>query len=190
MSPVRRIVAVAGILATAGFGSFAAVSIASATTGACASSPWCFTQEVTSTANSSELVMAVPGQHGYSNTPVVVEHQSSHDSRSDFLAGLAPFPVTRNAKIFEYAPHGHLSQLCVTETSYHPLLILRPCDGSPNQAWDAVPSGSGYEWYNEASGDVMTDGSHPSNYQIGPAGSQLSGQHAEGKKNQVWTAVQ
>jgi hypothetical protein len=133
--------------------------------------------------------MAIPGSHGHANDPVVVEHQSPHDSRSDFLAGLAPFPVNHNAKIFEYAPHGNLSQLCVTETAYRPLLILRPCDGSANQAWDAVPSGNGYEWYNEATGDVMTDGDHPSDNQIGPAGTQLTGQQAKGKTNQIWTAV-
>lgn len=162
--------------------------MASATTSACASNAYCYTQEVTSTANTSQLVMAIAGNHRHTSDSVVVERQSSHDSRSDFLAGLAPFPVNHNAKIFEYAPHGNLSQLCVTEKRHHGLLTLQACDGSASQAWDATPSGNGYEWINEATSDAMTDGSSPGSTQVGPAGTLLTGQLAKGEINQVWTA--
>jgi hypothetical protein len=179
MSRARRIIAATGILATAGFGSLATATMASATTSQCASNPYCYTQEV----HGTHLVMSTNGGR---NARVVVEQQSSHGTDSDFLDGLAPFPTTRNAKFFEYAPRGRLSGSCVTEPRRHAALVLEGCDGSANQAWDATGSGP-YEWINEATGDAMTDPGHSSH--PGNAGTQLTGENANGGASQLWDAV-
>jgi hypothetical protein len=181
MRRTRRIIAAAGVLSTAGFGSFAAATLAGATTSQCASNPYCYTQEV----HGTDLVMST--SWGHNNARVIVEKQSSHSTDSDFLAGLAPFPQQSNAKLFEYAPRGHLSGLCVTEPWRHASLVLRYCDGSANQAWDATQAGNTFEWLNEATGDAMTDPGH-NNYP-GKAGTQLTGQHANGGPSQLWDAV-
>ena len=112
--------------------------------------------------------------------------QSSHSTASDFLDGLAPFPKTTNAKFFEYAPKGKQSGYCVSEPWRHSGLVLRQCNGSANQAWDATLNGP-FEWKNEATGDVMTDPGK--NGSAGKAGTQLTGANATGSANQLWDAV-
>jgi hypothetical protein len=183
MRLTRRVIAAASILGTAGFGSFAAATMAGATTSQCASNPYCYTQEV----HNTNLVMST--NWGHSNAPVIVERQSSHTSDSDFLAGLAPFPVTPgdNAKIFEYAPRGRLSGLCVTEPRHHSSLVLQYCNGSANQAWVATQVGTPFEWRNEATGDAMTDPGHSSH--PGNAGTHLTGSGVTGHSDQLWDAV-
>ena len=181
MSRTRRIIAAAGIVTTAGFGSLAAATMAGATTHQCATSPYCYTQEV----HGTHLVMSTGWAHY--NSRVVVEKQSSRSSASDFLAGLAPFPKQGNAKLFEYAPWGRLSGYCVSEPRRHAALVLRGCNGSANQAWDATATGSTYEWINEATGDAMTDPGR--NGGIGNAGTQLTGANVTGHANQLWDAV-
>jgi hypothetical protein len=184
MSRARQIIATTGILATAGFGSLATATVAGATTSQCASNPFCYTQEV----HGTNLVMSVGSYwHSPSGAKVVVQHQSSHSTDSDFLDGLAPFPKTTNAKFFEYAPKGRQSGYCVTEARSHGALTLRACNGSSNQAWDAVSSGPAYEWINEATHDAMTDPGH--NNSIGNAGTQLTGAYPGGHANQQWDAV-
>jgi hypothetical protein len=184
MSRPRRIIALTGIVATAGFTSLAAATVAGATTSQCASNPFCYTQEV----HGTNLVMSVGSQRGpYSNEQVVVQKQDNRNTAADFLDGLAPFPRTSNAKFFEYAPRGRQSGYCVSEPHSHAALVLRSCDGSANQAWDATSSGSTYEWLNEATGDAMTDPGHNSSY--GRAGTQLTGAHATGAASQLWDAV-
>jgi hypothetical protein len=130
--------------------------------------------------------MSTPWAHD--NAPVVVEHQSSNSTAADFLAGLAPFPTHSNAKLFEYSPRGRLSGFCVSEPRNHSALVLRNCNGSANQAWDAVPTSGSYEWVNEATGNVMTDGSHGSN-NIGGPGTRITGQSGSAQANQLWDAV-
>jgi hypothetical protein len=182
MRRTRRIIAAAGILSTAGIASVAAATMAGATTAKCATNGYCYTQEV----HNTHLVMSFTGNYAHDGAPVVVEKQSN-SSDSDFLAGLAPFPTHSNAKIFEYAPKGKLSGFCVTEAK-NDKLVLDYCNGSASQAWDANQVGNTYEWINEATNDAMTDGSSPSN-NPGNAGTQLTGQDAHGKKNQLWDAV-
>lgn len=180
----RRILAVAGVIATAGFTTFATATMAGATTSACKSNPFCYTQEV----HGTNLVMSVGKNWGpSSNEKVVVQKQDDHSTVSDFLDGLAPFPKTTNAKFFEYAPKGKQSGYCVSEPHNHSALVLRRCNGSDNQSWDAQPSGSTYEWINEATGDAMTDPGHHSSY--GKAGTQLTGAHATAAASQLWDAV-
>jgi hypothetical protein len=184
MSRPRRIIALTGIVATAGFTSLAAATGASATTSACKSNPFCYTQEV----HGTNLVMSVGSQRGpSSNEPVVVQKQDDRSTAADFLDGLAPFPRTSNAKFFEYAPRGRQSGYCVSEPHSHAALVLRACNGSDNQAWDATPSGSTYEWINEATGDAMTDPGHNSSH--GRAGTQLTGARATAAASQLWDAV-
>lgn len=181
MSRTQRFIAAAGIVTTAGFGSFAAATMAGATTSQCAANPYCYTQEV----HGTNLVMSASRAHY--NSRVVMEKQSNRSSDSDFLAGLAPFPKQGNAKLFEFAPRGRLSGFCVTEPRRHAALVLQYCNGSASQAWDATPAGSTFEWINEATGDAMTDpGWHGG---IGHAGTQLTGQHVTGHPNQLWDAV-
>jgi hypothetical protein len=184
MSRARRIIATTGILATAGLGSLAAATVASATTSQCASNGYCYTQEV----HGTKLVMSVGSYWGSpAGAKVVVQKQNDHSTASDFLDGLAPFPKVTNAKFFEYAPRGRQSGYCVTEPSWHAKLVLRACNGSSNQAWDAEPSGPAYEWINEATGDAMTD----PGYFIypGKVGTQLTGSYASGHVNQLWDAA-
>jgi hypothetical protein len=181
MRLTRRVIAAASILGTAGFGSFAAATMAGATTSQCASNPYCYTQEV----HNTKLVMST--NWGHSNARVIVERQSSHSSDSDFLAGLAPFPQHSNAKLFEYAPRGRLSGLCVTEPRHHSSLVLQYCNGSANQAWDATSANGSYEWINEATHDAMTDPGHSSH--PGNAGTQLTGSGVTGHGDQLWDAV-
>ena len=182
MRRTRRIIAAAGILSTAGVASIAAATMAGATTAKCASNDYCYTQEV----HGTHLVMSFTGNYAHDGAPVVVEKQSN-SSDSDFLAGLAPFPTTKNAKLFEYAPKGKLSGFCVTEAK-NDKLVLDYCNGSASQAWDATPSGAAYEWINEATRDAMTDGSKAGN-NSGNAGTQLTGQNPTGKASQLWDAV-
>ena len=178
----RRILAMAGVIATAGFTTFATATMAGATTSACKSNGYCYTQEV----HGTNLVMSVGSSWASSNAKVVVQKQDDHSTASDFLDGLAPFPKHPNAKFFEYAPRGRTSGYCVSEPHSHADLVLRPCNGSDNQAWDATGSGP-YEWVNEATGDAMTDPGH--NNSIGKAGTQLTGAHGTNAANQVWDAV-
>jgi hypothetical protein len=184
MSRARRIIATAGILATAGAGSFATATMAGAVTNRCATSAYCYVPEV----HNTNLVMSASGNGAHNGTPIVVDPQNSRSSASDFLAGLAPFPVRPgdNAKLFEYAPTGHLSGFCVTEPRNHADLVLQYCNGSPNQAWVATPTNGSYEWINEATGDAMTDPGH--NSHPGNAGTQLTGQNANGGASQLWDA--
>ena len=180
MSRTRRIIAAAGIVTTAGFGSLAAATMAGATTHQCATNPYCYTQEV----HGTTLVMSASKAHY--NSRVVVEKQNSHSSDSDFLAGLAPFPKQGNAKLFEYAPRGRLSGFCVTEARNH-RLVLQYCNGSASQAWVATQVGNTYEWINEATHDAMTDPGRGGG--IGNPGTQLTGQNPHGHANQLWDAV-
>jgi hypothetical protein len=184
LSRPRRVIAVTGIAATAGFASFATATMAGATTSQCAFNGFCYTQEV----HGTDLVMSVGNTWGpSSNEKVVVQKQDDHSTASDFLDGLAPFPKTTNAKFFEYAPRGKQSGYCVSEPHSHSGLVLRSCDGSANQAWDAQLSGSSYEWINEATGDAMTD---PGKYgsSTGKAGTQITGAHASAAASQLWDA--
>jgi hypothetical protein len=183
MSRTRRIIAAAGILSTAGAASIVAATMAGATTSQCVSNGngYCYTQEV----HGTHLVMST--NWGHNNAPVIVEQQSSHSTDSDFLAGKAPFSSTQGAKLFEYAPRGHLSGLCVTESRRHGSLVLQNCDGSANQAWDATQVGNTYEWLNEATGDAMTDPGH--NNHPGNPGTQLTGSNVTGHGDQLWDAV-
>jgi hypothetical protein len=155
--------------------------MAGATTSQCASNPYCYTQEV----HGTNLVMSTNWWHN--NASVVVEKQSGRSTASDFLAGLAPFPRQSNAKLFEYAPRGRLSGLCVTEPRRHANLVLQYCNGSANQAWDATQVGNTFEWINEATHDAMTDPGH-SNHP-GHAGTRLTGSAATGHAGQLWDAV-
>jgi hypothetical protein len=186
MSRVRRIIATAGILATAGAGSFVAATTASATTSACKSNPYCYTQEV----HGTTLVMSVGSNRGpFSGEQVVVQNQDDHSTASDFLAGLAPFSVHPgdNAKLFEYAPRGRLSGYCVSEPRSHAALVLRPCDGSANQAWVATQVGTPFEWINQATNDAMTDPGRGGN--VGRPGTQITGAPTTGGASQLWDAV-
>ena len=183
MSRPRRFIALTGIVATAGFTSLAGATMAGATTSQCAANPFCYTQEV----HGSNLVMSVGSSWASSNDKVVVQKQDDHSTASDFLDGLAPFPKTTNAKFFEYAPKGKQSGYCVSEPHSHAALVLRSCDGSANQAWDAKSSGSTYEWINEATGDAMTDPGHNGSY--GKAGTQLTGAAATAAASQLWDPV-
>src|ERR1700727_2323669 len=152
MSRARRIIATAGILATAGAGSFATATMAGAVTNRCAASAYCYVPEV----HNTNLVMSTSGYGAHDGTPIVVAPQSSKSSASDFLAGRAPFPTPGvNGKLFEYAPNGHLSGFCVTEPRQHADLVLQYCDGSLNQAWDATPTNGSFEWINEATNDAI-----------------------------------
>jgi hypothetical protein len=183
MSRARRIIATAGILATAGAGSFATATMAGATTSQCAQSAYCYVPEV----HNTDLVMSASGYGAHNGTPIVVDHQNSRSSASDFLAGRAPFPIPgNNAKLFEYAPKGHLTGFCVTEPRNHAALVLQYCDGSLNQAWDAIPTNGSFEWINEATSDAMTDPGHNSN--PGNAGTQLTGKNPNGGASQLWDA--
>ena len=72
MSRPRRIIALTGMVATAGFTSLAAATVAGATTSQCASNGFCYTQEV----HGTNLVMSVGSSRGpYSNEQVVVQKQ-------------------------------------------------------------------------------------------------------------------
>jgi hypothetical protein len=184
MSRTRRIIAAAGILSTAGIASVAAATMAGAVTNQCASSPYCYVPEV----HGTNLVMSTSGYGAHNGTAIVVDHQNSRSSDSDFLAGRAPFPTPGvNGKLFEYAPKGHLSGFCVTEPRNHAALVLQYCDGTLNQTWDATPSGSAGEWINEATGDAMTDPGH-NNSSYGNAGTQLTGKNPNGGASQLWDA--
>src|ERR1700761_3189516 len=185
MRLTRRIIAAAGVLSTAGIASVVAATMAGAVTSHCASSAYCYVPEV----HGTDLVMSISGNFAHNGASIVVSHQNSHDSASDFLAGRAPFPIPgNNAKLFEYAPNGHLSGFCVTEAHQHAALQLKYCDGSLNQAWDYTPSGAAGEWVNEATGDAMTDPGNNNSNSHGKAGTQLTGQNAHGDADQLWDA--
>ena len=159
-------------------------TMAGATTSRCTASDYCYVPEV----HNTHLIMSTSGYGAHNGTPIVVQKQDSRSSAQDFLAGLAPFPVTPgdNAKLFEYAPKGHLSGFCVTEPRQHASLVLNYCNGSPDQAWVATQANGSYEWINEATGDAMTDPGHNNN--PGNAGTQLTGKNPSGHADQLWDA--
>jgi len=183
MSRARRIIAASGIVTLAGIGSLGAATMAGATTSACKSNGYCYTQEV----HNTNLVQSVGPGRPYPGEQVVVQKQDDHSTASDFLDGLAPFPKTSNAKFFEYAPRGQQSGYCVSEPHSHAALVLRSCDGSSNQAWDATQVNNTYEWINEATGDAMTDPGKKG--APGKDGTQITGANVTGGASQLWDAV-
>ncbi len=80
---------------------------------------------------------------------------------SDFNRGLDFFQFSYaggTPKIFEYAPNGIASNLCVSQPLPNAGLVLRVCNGSPWQRFVAKAAPSGFTWTNVATGRVVTSG--------------------------------
>ena len=175
MSRPRRIIALTGIVGTAGFTSLAAATVAGATTSQCASNPFCYTQEV----HGTNLVMSVGSQWGpYSNEQVVVQKQNDRNIGRGLPGRPGTVPEDQQREVLRVRAQGP----CVR--------LLRVRAAQPRRAGAALVQRLGqpglgrhverplYEWINEATGDAMTDPGHNSSY--GRAGTQLTGAHATG----------
>jgi hypothetical protein len=114
-------------------------------------SGYCGTQ---TDAESTPLSWDVFQQHAVSGNKIIGYGDSSSDKALDFFT----FAFNGgSSKIFEYAPGGVASNLCVSEPSQAAGLVLRPCSGSEWQQFTAVPSegSSSFTWKNGATGDLV-----------------------------------
>ena len=157
--------------------------MAGAATSHCAANAFCYIPEV----HGTNLVMSASGYGAHNTRTHRGRAQNDRNTAADFLAAWRRSRDPANAKFFEYAPKGHVSGYCVSEPHSHAALVLQSCNGSANQAWDATSTSGTYEWINEATGDAMTDPGHNSNH--GNAGTQLTGENANGAASQLWDAV-
>lgn len=79
-------------------------------------------------------------------------------------------------KVFEFAPEGVASNLCITESGSK--LYLSRCTGQQSQLFTAREQKTGFTWENLATGlDVQDNGAHEP----------LTGAPANGQPNQEWT---
>jgi hypothetical protein len=145
----------------------AAVTLASAAFGlasgpAFASSPGCSAAPGGSCGDevNANLGWAVQTSHPRANTPVVTARASDTTAATDFYA----FSTNKNAseRVFEYAPNGHPSGLCIDDASWSGL-VLRQCNKGTQQQFyglgdtqnDQGNTNNGIEWLNAASGEVI-----------------------------------
>jgi hypothetical protein len=94
-------------------------------------------------------------QHSKAGTRII----GYPDSSSDRAVDLFTFGYQGGqAKVFEYAPGGIASNLCVTEPSKGAGLVLAACSGSAHEQFTAtqVADSSTYTWTNVATGDLVT----------------------------------
>lgn len=60
------------------------------------------------------------------------------------------------AEVFDYAPGGRISNLCVSQPAAYAGLVLRWCNGSKWQQWIPEASSSGYTLTNAATLQIIT----------------------------------
>lgn len=152
-SIVTRVALVLGVV---GVGVPLAATVASASTPGCTNgvySGYCATQ---TDSEASPLSLDVYGQHAAYNNKIIGYQNSATDPATDFFI-FKYGPSTVNAKVYEYAPDGVASNLCISEPSKNDGLVLRNCNGSPWQLWTAgTGSGTAVTWVNQETGDIMT----------------------------------
>lgn len=94
------------------------------------------------------------------NTPIIGFPNSNTDPATDFFTFAYQGGTT---KVFEYAPNGRASGLCISEPSAQAGLVLRGCNGSAFQRFTpkaitdpALPSAPPtFTWANVESGDII-----------------------------------
>ncbi len=111
---------------------------------------------------SSPMSFNVSGEQAVYNQPIIawpnVDNQAMDFFQFAYAGG--------SSKIFEYAPNGVTSNLCISQPDANAGLVLRTCNGSNWQQFTATASGSGFTWQNRATGQIIDSG---------PQGTQLRG---------------
>ena len=100
----------------------------------------------------SALSFDVYQQRAVAGNKIIGYPDSAADRATDFFifafgGGLA--------KIFEYAPGGVASNLCISEPAAQSGLVLRACNGSAWQQFTATEAPAGVTWKNGATGDLV-----------------------------------
>ncbi len=101
------------------------------------------------------LVMDSRGQGVTTNNPVIGWTDSPSDPGTDFFQ--LPYAGEPSLGVmFEYAPSGTLSNMCVSDPG-DGFLVLRGCNGSNWQRWVAAPVGSTgfFTWTNRATHRIL-----------------------------------
>lgn len=92
-------------------------------------------------------------QHAKAGNKIIGYPDSSGDRAVDFFT----FAYDGGkAKIFEYAPDGVASNLCITEPAAHTGLVLAVCSGSAHEQFTATEVTGGYTWTDDATGDLVS----------------------------------
>lgn len=152
---IRKLIAPLAL--AAGVGIAALTGVANASTPGCVDgvyAGYCGTQ---TNAEATGLSLDVFQQHATVNNKIIGYANSDNDRATDFyIFAFKGGP----AKIFEYAPNGVASGLCVSEPSQGAGLVLRKCTGSLWQQFTAhritTPSAAdSFTWSNGASGDII-----------------------------------
>lgn len=150
----------AATLASAGFGLASVTALASST--GCTQATGALSGSCGDLVNNSNLGWASQSVHAQYNTQVVGAAASDTSGKTDFYAHQTN--ANDNERVFEYAPSGHLSGLCITDPGRNGL-VLRPCSNKSSQQQfyafgdtqnDDTNSNHGTEWMNVASGQVVT----------------------------------
>jgi hypothetical protein len=132
---------------------------ANASTGGCTQgvyAGYCSTQ---TDAETAPLSFDVYRQGAFVGNKVIGFVNSDTDKATDFFTfKYAGAGATGFEKVFEYAPNGVASNLCISEPSKGVGLVLRTCNGSKWQRFTTTQVGSTntFTWTNSATGDLVT----------------------------------
>jgi hypothetical protein len=149
--------AAAAIAATAGF----AVTAQASTTGCTGGvySGYCGTQK---SAETTSMAWNVYQQTAKAGTKIIAYTPGSYQAEDFFTFAYQG----GSTKVFEYAPNGVASNLCISEPAAHAGLELRVCNGSRWQQEQATAAATvtvngqdvqTFTWTNVATGDTITD---------------------------------
>jgi hypothetical protein len=148
----RRLAVTTAAVAVTLSGIFAAAGTASASTPGCTEgvyAGYCGTQ---GDAETSALVFDVYRQAAKPGNKIIGYANSDSDPATDFYT----FAYQGGSeKIFEYAPNGIASNLCISEPASHSGLVLRVCNGSRWQQFEATAVATGFTWTDKATGDLV-----------------------------------
>jgi hypothetical protein len=146
-------------------GAVAVAALVLVAQGAQASTPACTTGAyagycgVQANNASTDLVLDSSGQGIAANTKVIGWPNSTSDPGTDWVQ-LAYGGNAANGVMWIYAPNGVISNMCAADPGDN-LVVLRPCNGSNWQRWDATPvSGqAGFQtWTNRATHKILQSG--------------------------------
>lgn len=142
----RAAIIIAAAASTA-VGGIAVAGAASASTPGCATGTYASYCGTETDHEPAPLSFDVYKQQTADDTPIIGYPDSSTDPATDFFT----FGYQGGSnKIFEYAPNGVASNMCITVKGYGTAgkLVLESCGGWTWQQFTATPAATGYNWAN------------------------------------------